>query len=157
VAERDASSGRSRWRRRIAVALPAAAVLVVLCVAGAGCLEDWREEERCRALAGDVEGLGGIDWDNGFSGSGPQWLNAFTDGVQQATPASRVRIAEALADDEDGYSAFRSALPPDDRDAADRLHTLLLDPEDAAARADDIEVGRDVDAIHRASGECGMV
>jgi hypothetical protein len=117
-------------------------------------------DRRCAALAADVEGLDSIAWDNGITSSGPSWGNALTDGVEQADAPSREALAEAVQDDVDGFVAARDALDTFGHagGAADRLKRLLVDPEQAAARAD---APSTVDATSRIRAamrvECGFV
>lgn len=142
------------------------AVVAVIAVLGVGLAAvsrwgaDREHDRRCAALLADVEGLDGITWDNGITSSGPAWIGALTDGIENADESSRVALAERVVADVDGYVAVRDALDElgGAGGSADRLKRELRDPERASTRRAEPTVVRDVQSIRRvATSKCGIL
>ena len=74
--------------RRGLVAVAVLAVLGVGLAAVSRWAADREHDRRCAALLADVDGLDGIAWDNGITSSGPAWIAALTDGVENADEPS---------------------------------------------------------------------
>ena len=111
----------------------------------------------CRQLSSEVQGLGGIQHENGFTSFGPAWIQVLTDGIEVATPDSRAEIAVALRRDTEGFERFRDSLPDDLEPAATRLRALALDPDEALARRADDAVVRDSRSLsHHSTRGCGL-
>lgn len=140
--------GRTRWG-------PAAWATTMLLLGAFGIasvlvLDPFGGDERCATLGSEVESLGPVAWDNGFTSSAPAWSVVLSDGITEARDDDRAEIAAAVAADADGYERFLAALDDEQAEAAaERLHALLLDPQAAADRADDPEVASDARAVTR--------
>lgn len=113
-------------------------------------LDPFGDDERCATLGSEVEGLDSIAWDNGYTSSAPAWSGVLSDGITEVRDGDRAEIAAAVAADAEGYERFAAALDDEAAEAAaERLHALVLDPQAAADRADDVDVASDAVTVTR--------
>jgi hypothetical protein len=137
------------------------AVVIVFVLAGAS-FAGWAvanadDGPNCARLSERVAGIEHVDWDNGFTSSGPEWIIVLTNGVTRGDAPSRAKIARALHAEEGAYTRFRDALPEDLGPVADRLHAVALDVERGPPPGSGTDAQRDAAALQRFGLEaCGF-